>query len=222
MNLSNFKLGIYDLLGLVIPGMILVSEGSVTLNGWPNFKMAVNHMSGTSFTFLLAFSFVVGHLIQEMADVSIKKIKGPRFFVAGRDEFWSSPESEGIKSAIWAESGVTLSSVDSAFDYCLTRLGERFSKRDTLLATVDLSRSFLVLVVLAGPAVVRMARDTVHSLLAFISLLLALLALLTFVGFLAWRRMDRFRRMSETGVFRAYLGSRPAANTQEGLTEKIP
>lgn len=222
MNLSNFKLGIYDLLGLVIPGMILVCEGSITLHGWSNFKMALNQMSGTFFTFLLVFSFVLGHLIQEMADVSIKKIKGPRFFAIGRDEFWSSPESEGIKSAIWAESGVTLGSVDSAFDYCLARLGERFSKRDTLLATADLSRSFLVLVVLAAPAAVRMARDTVHSLVAFIPLLLALLALLTFVGFLAWRRMDRFRRMSETGVFRSYLGSRPPANAQEGLTEKIP
>jgi hypothetical protein len=222
MNLSNFKLGIYDLLGLVIPGMILVCEGSVTLHGWSNFLMALNHMSGTSFTFLLVFSFVLGHLVQEMADVSIKKIKGPRFFSAGRDEFWSSPEAEGIKSAIWAESGVALGSVDAAFDYCLTRLGERFSKRDTLVATADLSRSFLVLVVLAAPAAVRMAWDMTHRLLVFLPLLLGFLALLTFVGFLASRRMNRFRRMSETGVFRAYLGSRPAANPQEALTEKTP
>src|SRR6267154_278326 len=112
MNLSNFKLGIYDLLGLVIPGMMLVWEGAITLHGWANSRMALNHMSGTSFTFLLILSFALGHLIQEMADVSIKKMKGPRFFAAGRDEFWSSPESEGIKSAIWAESGVTLASVD--------------------------------------------------------------------------------------------------------------
>src|SRR5438309_2108498 len=111
MNLSNFKLGIYDLLGLVIRGMILVCEGS-----------------------------------------------------------------------------------------------------DTLLATADLSRSFLVLVVLAAPAAVRIAWDMTHRLLVFLPLLLGFLALLTFVGFLASRRMDRFRRMSETGVFRAYLGSRPAAN----------
>jgi hypothetical protein len=222
MNLSNLKLGIYDLLGLVIPGIILVCEASLSLHGWSNFKMALNHMSGTTFTFLIVFSFVLGHLVQEMADVSIKRMKGRRFFAAGRDEFWLSPESEGIKSAIWAESGVTLGSVDSAFDYCLTRLGDRFSKRDTLLATADLSRSFLVLTVFAVPAAARVAWDMTHRLLAFIPLLLAFLALLTFVGFLAWRRMDRFRRMSETGVFRAYLGSRPAANTQEGLTEKIP
>ncbi len=222
MNLSNFKLGIYDLLGLVIPGMILVCEGAITLHGWANFRVALDHMSGTSFTFLLILSFVLGHVVQEMADVSIKKLKGPRFFAAGRDEFWASPEAEGIKSAIWAESGVTLDSVDAAFDYCLTRIGERFSKRDTLLATADLSRSFLVLVAMAVPAAVRTAWDMTHRLVAFLPLLLAFLALLTFVGFLAWRRMDRFRRMSETGVFRAYLGSRPAANTQEGLTEKIP
>jgi len=222
MNLSNFKLRIYDVLGLVIPGMILVCEGAITVHGWANFRVALDHMSGTSFTFLLILSFVLGHVVQEMADVSIKKLKGPRFFAAGRDEFWASPEAEGIKSAIWAESGVTLGSVDAAFDYCLTRIGERFSKRDTLLATADLSRTFLVLVAMAVPAAVRIAWDMTHRLVAFLPLLLAFLALLTFVGFLAWRRMDRFRRMSETGVFRAYPGSRPAANTQEGLTEKIP
>lgn len=222
MNLSNFKLGIYDLLGLVIPGVILVCEGSITLHGWSNFKMSLNHMSGTSFTFLLVFSFVLGHLVQEMADVSIKRIKGPRFFSAGRDEFWASPEAEGIKSAIWTESGVTLGSVDASFDYCLTRLGERFSKRDTLLATADLSRSFLVLVVFAVSPSARIAWDNTHRLFAFLPLLVFFLALLTFVGFLAWRRMVRFRRMSDTGVFRAYLGSRPTARDNEGLTERIP
>jgi hypothetical protein len=152
MNFSNFKLGIYDLLGLVIPGMILVCEGGITLRGWVNFRTSLNHMSGTSFTFLLVVSFVLGHLVQELADVSIKKIKGPCFFAAGRDEFWADPETEAIKSAVWAESGVILGSVDALFDYCLTRLGERFTKRETLLATADLSRSFLVLVVFASRA----------------------------------------------------------------------
>src|ERR1700733_15235892 len=106
MNLSNFKLGVYDLLGFVIPGMLLVCEGAIALYGWSNCKSALNHMSATSFSFLLVFSFVLGHLVQELADVSIRRLKGPRFFSAGRDEFWSGPESEGIKSAIWTESGV--------------------------------------------------------------------------------------------------------------------
>ena len=221
MNLSNLKLGIYDLLGLVIPGMVLVCEGSITIRGWASFRMALDHMSGTSFTFLLVFSFVLGHLVQEMADVSIKKIKGPRFFAAGRDEFWANPEAEGIKSAVWTESGVTLGSVDATFDYCLTRVGERFSKRDTLLATADLARSFLVLAVFAAPAAVRMAWDMNHRLLVFIPLLIVYLMLLTLVSFLAWRRMVRFRRMSETGVFRAYLGSRPS-NSEAELKGKNP
>ena len=222
MNLSNFKLGIYDLLGLVIPGMILVCEGGITLRGWANFRTSLNHMSGTSFTFLLVVSFVLGPLVQELADVSIKKIKGPRFFAAGRDDFWASPEAEAIKSAIWAESGVTLGCVDAIFDYCLTRLGERFSKRDTLLATADLSRSLLVLVVFAAPASIRIAWDISHRPTIFLSLLLSFFVLLALAGFLAWRRMVRFRRMSETGVFRAYLGSRPLANAQEGVPEKVP
>src|SRR5207253_490130 len=120
MNFSNFKLGIYDLLGLVIPGMILVCEGGITLRGWVNFRTSLNQISATSFTFLLVVSFVLGHLVQELADVSIKKIKGPRFFSAGRDEFWAGPEAEAVKSAVWAESGVTMGSVDAIFDYCLT------------------------------------------------------------------------------------------------------
>src|SRR6266851_1883359 len=217
MNLSNFKLGIYDLLGLVIPGMILVCESGITLRGWVNFRTSVNHMSGTSFTFLLVISFVLGHLVQELADVSIKKIKGPRFFATGRDEFWASPEAEAIKSAIWTESGVTLGSVDATFDYCLTRLGDRFPKRDTLLATADLSRSFLVLVVFGIPPATRIVWDSSHRPLIFLSLLLCFFAILPLAGLLACRRMVRFRRMSETGVFRAYLGSRPLANAQEGV-----
>jgi hypothetical protein len=66
MNLSNFKLGIYDFPGLVIPGMILVCEGGITLRGSVNFRTSLNHMSGTSFTFLLVVSFVLGHLVQEL------------------------------------------------------------------------------------------------------------------------------------------------------------
>jgi hypothetical protein len=221
MNLSNLKLGVYDLLSLVIPGMILVCESGVTFRGWVNFRTALNHMSGTSFTLLLVFSFVLGHFIQELADVTIKKIKGPRFFAAGRDEVWASPEAEAVKSAVWAESGVTLGSVDAAFDYCLTRLAERFPKRDILLATADLSRSFFVLVVFAAPAATRIAWDVSHRPLIFVSLLFCFLMLLWLAGFLAWRRMVRFRSMSEAGVFRAYLGSRPLPNAQEGVPDNV-
>ncbi len=221
MNFSNFKLGIYDILGLVIPGMILVCEMLMALNGWLNFKIVLNHMSGTSFTLLLLFSFVLGHLIQEMADVGLRRLKGSRFFSAGRDEFWSSDESDGIKSAIWAESGVAIGSADSAFDYCLTRIGDRFSKRDTLLATADLSRSFLVLVLFGIPPAVRLAWDTAHSRIAFVALLVTSLVFFVLVASLSWRRMVRFRRMSEMGVFRAYLGSRPITNREEDPNQRI-
>jgi hypothetical protein len=55
--------------------------------------------------------------------------------------------------------------------------------------------------------------------IVFLPLLLSFFALLPLAGLLAWRRIVRFRRMSETGVFRAYLGSRPLAGAQEGLPE---
>jgi len=212
VNLSSLKLGVYDFLGLVVPGMFMICEGWIAVRGWALFVEALSALRPVSFTVFLAGSFVVGHFVQEMADWGVKKIRGPRFFKTGRDEVWGGSDGEAVKSAIWAESGLTLSSVDSAFDYCLTRIGEAFSKRDVFVATSDFARSFLVLAVCGTAPAWRMASDRTHSISGFVLLLAAHVVLLSLVAQLAWRRMVRFRYISDCGVFGAYLGSRPAKN----------
>jgi hypothetical protein len=221
VNVSNFKLGIYEFLGLVVPGMFLVCEGWIAVRGWPQFVAALSGLHPVSFTLFVAASLVVGHFIQELADWGVKRIRDDRFFKKGRDEVWAGGEVESIKSAIWAESGLTLAGVDSAFDYCLTRIGDAFSKRDVFLATSDFARSFLVLAVCGvGPAL-RLASDRAHSITMFLLLLAVYVVVLMVVARLAWRRMIRFRYMSDRGVFGAYLGSRPAKNAVKGETIPI-
>jgi hypothetical protein len=218
VNVSNFKLGIYEFLGLVIPGMFVVSEGWIAIRGWPQFVNSLAELHPVSFTLFVAASFVAGHFIQELADWGIKRVCGDRFFKKGRDKVWAGGDGESIKSAIWAESGLTLGTVDSAFDYCLTRVGDAFSKRDVFLGTSDFARSFLVLAVCGvGPAL-RLASDRTRSTSGFFLLLVFYIAVLIVVARLAWRRMIRFRHMSDHAVFGAYLGSRPAKNTPEGET----
>ena len=128
-----------------------------------------------------------------------------------------------VKSAIWAESGLALANVDSAFDYCLTRIGEAFSKRDVFVATSDFARSFVVLAVSGIAPAWRLASDGTHSTLAFLLLLVAYFILVVLIAELAWRRMVRFRHISDCGVFGAYLGSRPLKNvsTAEGVEENV-
>lgn len=221
--LSNFKLGIYEFLGLVVPGVLVLLEGWIVLRGWGQFVLSLSEMRTIQFTVFLAFAFVLGHFVQELADWSLKTIRGHRFLRLGRDQFWAGPEADAIKSAIWSESGVTMSNVDAAFDYCLTRLGQAFPKRDTFVATSDFARSFLVLCVFGVAPIARMAKDRAYSATTFLILFVGSLVLLAVVARLAWLRMIRFRLLSEASVFRVYLGSREIKNSsirQEWLTSQ--
>jgi len=215
VNLSNFKLAIYDFLGLVLPGMFLVCEGWIAVRGWVRFVDGLSALRPVSFTVYLAGSFVLGHFIQEIADWMVKKICGQRFFKKGRDEVWNGKDGEVVKTAIWAESGLTLSNADAAFDYCLTRLGDAFVKRDVFVATSDFARSFLVLAVCGVAPTLRLAHDRTHSVGSFLLLLVGYVLVLVLVAVLAWRRMVRFRYLSDHGVFSVYLGSRPAKNAEK-------
>jgi hypothetical protein len=216
--LSNVKVGIYEFLGLIIPGMLLLCEGWIFVRGWPTFVQGIYQLSPAPLTLFLITSFVVGHFVQELADSYLKRFHGQRFLRKGRDELWTSGEADGVKSAIWAESGLTMAHVDVAFDYCLTRCGEAFAKRDNFLATSDLARSFLVLTAFGLAPAFRIAFDRAHhSVGAFLIAFAAYLALLVIAARLAWIRMVRFRGMSDTGVFRAYLGSRAINESPKGV-----
>jgi hypothetical protein len=212
VDLSNIKLGAYELLGLLIPGMLLLCEGWLFARGWPQFTTALAGLNAVSFSLLLIISFLLGHFVQELGDVVLKKLCGARCFKKGRDDLWMSDEADTVKSAIWSESGFAVGNVDVAFDYCLTRAGNAFPKRDVFVATSDLSRSFLVLAFVGLAPAGRLAHDRSHSPLGFLLFAMLYFAAISLAARLAWIRMMRFRRMSESGVFRSYLGSRPVKN----------
>jgi hypothetical protein len=202
VDLSKLKLEVYDLLGLILPGLVLICEGWILLRGWHAFAAAINQISGTSLTLLLLVAFGAGNAVQELGDVTVKRIKGVRFPRAGRDRFWLTPEAEIVRNKINTDLGHAITSADLAFDYCLTKLKDRFAKRDIFLATSDLCRSFVILSVLALLPAFRVSIYDLHrSWPAFA--LFCVLALI--FSFLMWKRMVRFRELSETTVFRVYL-----------------
>ena len=216
MDLSKLKLEVYDFLGLVLPGLIAICEGWILLRGWHSFLEAINHVGGTGLTLLLLFAFGIGNIVQELGDVTLKTLKGQRYFRSGRDRFWLTDDAGVVRNLISTELGHHIASVDTAFDYCLTKLKDRFAKRDIFLATSDLCRSFVILSGLALVPTVRVAFCDLHPLSRSCIAAVFLIAILMSISSLMWRRMIRFRELSEITVFRAYmaLASEREAHTQ--------
>jgi hypothetical protein len=108
MDFSKLKLEVYDLLGLLLPGLVLICEGWILFRGWHAFVEAINQITGTSFTLLLLVSFPTGNAVQELGDLIVKRIKGGRFLKAGRDTFWLTPEAELVRTRSRANLGSLL------------------------------------------------------------------------------------------------------------------
>ena len=91
---------------------------------------------GAELTLLLLCSFALGNLVQEAGDRLIKRLVDKRFFRQARDRFWTS----GLKQTFVTRSrrlgGPVNSSVDAAFDFCLTCLDGDFAKRDVFLGNL--------------------------------------------------------------------------------------
>lgn len=204
MDFSKLKLELYDFLGLILPGLVAICQGWILLRGWHTFVVGISLLGGTGLTLLLVFAFGVGNIIQELGDVTLKTVKGQRYFRSGRDRFWLTTEAETVRHAIKKSLGHEIPSADAAFDYCLTKLKGRFDKRDMFLATSDLCRSFVVLSALALIPALRIAFRDPHPFSPYFASAVLIVALFV-VSALAWRRMIRFRELSETTVFRAYL-----------------
>jgi len=210
VDFSKLKLEVYDILGLILPGLVLICEGWILLRGWPAFLAAIRQITGTELTLLLLLAFGAGNAVQELGDIAVKAAKGNRFPRAGRDRFWATREAELVRNKIQSELGEPVDSVDLAFDYCLTKLKDRFAKRDIFLATSDLCRSFVVLSAVALIPAFRVAFHDAHaSWPGFL-----LFGVLAFVlATLMWKRMVRFRDLSETTVFRVYLAIARESNS---------
>jgi hypothetical protein len=213
MDFSKLKLELYDFIGIMFPGLLAICEGWIMLRGWHVFVLAMNAISVTTLTLLLVLAFGIGNVIQELGEVSLTFLKGKRYFQRARDKFWVADEGQLVRDTITKEFGREIPSADMAFDYCLTKLGDRFSKRDVFVAISDLCRSFVILSALAIIPATRIAfcdiRPLSRSTWAFLIFVVTLAA----TSSLAWRRMVRFRALSDTTVFRAYLGITPQATT---------
>jgi hypothetical protein len=172
--------------------------------GWSVTINLAGKMTGTAFTVLLLLAFAAGQIIQEAADKLVKTFRGRRFFKQARDHYWKSPVSAKVRKKITAESGTQIDAVDEAFDYCLTRIGDRFAKRDVFLAISDLARSLWLLSILGLVPVVRAAiglsdvRTRIYSMSEGVIIVIVL-------SYLAWVRMLRFRELSELPVFSSFL-----------------
>jgi hypothetical protein len=204
VDLSKLKLDVYDFLGIILPGLIAVAEGWVFLRGWDAFARSMSSISGTSLTLLLVFTFGVGHLVQELSDVSIQWVKGSRYKYRARDAFWKSHESKTIKELISKELGCEVASVDAAYDFCLTRVSEHFQKRDIFIATSDLSRSFVALCFVALIPAAKIALWQTAGLWVRSLEFAGEVALLAVIAPLSWRRMMRFRYLADVTVFRVF------------------
>jgi hypothetical protein len=192
---------------VILPGLLAIFEGWILLRGWGMFALAMNQLSVSGFTLLVVFAFGVGNLVQEFGDVVIKRLKGGRFFRPGRDKFWATAEANPVKAAIKSQLGTEITSVDTAFDYSLTKLKDSFAKRDVFVATSDLCRSLAVLSILAIIPAIKIAWLAAPLRCRFLIYVVIAIALLILLAARSWRRMVRFRELSEVTVFRAYLAT---------------
>lgn len=207
MDFSKLKLELYDFIGVMFPGLLAISEGWIVLRGWHAFVLVMNGISGTALTLLIVLAFGIGNIVQELGDVCVKGLKGKRFFQRARDTFWRTEQAQLVRDTIKRQFGQDILNVDAAFDYCLTKLKADFAKRDVFVATSDLSRSFVMLSALALVPAVRIAFYDIRPLSKSASTLVMFLLILVSISSLAWRRMVRFRGLSETTVFHAYLAT---------------
>jgi hypothetical protein len=213
LDFSKFKVEVYDLLAVIIPGVLVFLEFWITLRGWASFSQGIAQISASSFTVLLLFAFALGPLLQEATDIAIKKLKGNRCFKRGRDHLWKAETGAQVRAQIEKERGHPVESVDVAFDYCLTRIQGAFTKRDLFVANSDLSRGMIAVAAFALAALVRIARDLHLSLAAHLALFFCGIVVLFLVASIFWVRMTRFRVLSETPVFHAYLAMVPEVKT---------
>jgi len=216
MDFSKVKFELYDMLAVILPGFILLCGVWVLLRGWHVFAISIAALSGIGFTALLLASFAIGHLIQELGDVVIRKVRGDRCFKRGRDKLWSSDEGKNISKMIERETGIVLT-VDAAFDFCLTKIKGQFPRRDSFVATSDFCRSLLVVGILLIPAVVRVLMDVHGTCLRMATYGGGIVLASALFLYLAGRRMMRFRDLSDRPVFRVYLACAASASPLSGM-----
>ena len=215
MELTKLKIELYDIAAIVIPGIFCLAEVWGALFGAQSLLHFLHDLKGTELTLVVLCSFALGNLVQEAGNRLLTAWKGKRFFKQARDEFWKTHDGELVRAKVKADSACELGSVDSAYEYCLTRITGKFVKRDVFLAISDFCRSLWLLSLCA---VVPLARISLAKSSATQKTVdggsgLVLIAL---IAWLSWLRMVRFRALSETPVFTTFLACGTLVASSEG------
>lgn len=188
-----------------MPGLLTMALALVCVLGWSTAFSLIGHLSGTIFTASLLGAFAVGQIIQEASDRLVKLFRGSRYLKSGRDSFWAAGEKALVQQKILREAGLSVDSVDTAYDFCLTCIESRFPKRDTFIAISDLARSLWLLCLLA---LIPVAQSVVVSTAPWAQRCFVCGGQIFLAGisaYLAWARMVRFRYLSDVTVFRVYM-----------------
>lgn len=221
MELTKLKIELYDIAAIVIPGIFCLAEVWVALFGALSLLHFLHDLKGTELTLVVLCSFALGNLVQEAGNRLLTAWKGKRFFKQARDEFWETHDGELVRAKVKADSACELGGVDSAYEYCLTRITGKFVKRDVFLAISDFCRSLWLL---SLGAIVPLARISLSKSGVTQKLVSGTsgVALIALIAWLSWLRMVRFRALSETPVFTTFLacGALATSSEEKGGAEK--
>jgi hypothetical protein len=137
MEFSKLQLDLYDIFGLIVPGLLVICEFWIAMRGWGQFVVGVAMLSATGMTILLLASFAVGPIVQEITD-GLTRLRKERFSRHRRDEIWSSEVGEKICEKLHLElnlkTGTKAHDADLAFDVCFALVPEQANRHDLFLA----------------------------------------------------------------------------------------
>jgi hypothetical protein len=235
MEFLKVQFGIYDFLSILLPGAVFVCEVWIGVKGWGPFTEQAREVKTGVLLTLLLLSYGVGHLAQEIPDKAFKLAAGERFFMQERDcflrRFLVEEKSDLLRRKLEGDLGPDVireaeqelqskslrcgkPHVDLLFESCLARIEGRFPKGDVFIATSDLCRAFLLLVVVGIWTTARVIRDASkrwaitrknpRALIGWASFVAALV--LVVIASMSYTRMIRFRATWQDSVFYIYLG----------------
>ncbi len=206
MDLAKLSIGLYEILVLMLPGLLVICETWIALRDWHRFVEITWNLTTVPGVLLVLASVCIGELVQESAELLSQRIGGARCLKRGRDAFWSDQDSAPVKTLIFAHLKHNIQNVDTAFDYCLTRIDKRFPKRDVFMATSDFSGSLAVALLYASFPIIKFALRQPGLWQKILSGGCGLLIVIG-MAILAWRRMIRFRELADVPVFRIFLAT---------------
>ena len=216
MDVSKLKLDVYDIFGVIIPGLLVICEIWIALRGWTPFIVGLSALSATGITMLVFASFAVGPLVQEIADSLIKAwTKNSRFFKLRRDQIWNSPLGPEIRRKLEIETGISPTGADVAFDMCFALMPDQAARHDLFLAQSAMARSLLFVSFFSAlPMGINIAHFP-SALSVRIGMAFAFCLIVGLIARVCWTRMLRFRALSQAAIFHGYLAHKPTAQASQ-------